>query len=273
MFCDLSICFVQLDYGFSCQCPRCESSASSGGSWGVVCTACGKTVDGALELREASSRQEAVIEADGNTILLESPIASQCFCGCAPCCCAISLHVCPVIASCPCGQSLLEIRIRLQRLLSSLISWTAPKPAAATMALVSAVESVRCLLPAESALMLRLLDACSLAVLSTLASNASALFEVGRMSWEAANLQAALVAQPSVSEVLMRCRAVKTAAAVGNTARVLEWGSCGVKVAGKIMGNDGEVVRLMRAWVSWPPGQPIDCRSSNLLSLLSLIAR
>lgn len=98
--------------------------------------------------------------------------------------------------------------------------------------------------------MLRLLDACCLAILATLGSDSKALCEVGRMSWEAADLHAEIAARPSVSEVLMRCRAVKAAAAAGDTAHVLEWGSSGVKMAGKFLGDDCEAVRLMRTLVS-----------------------
>ena len=245
----LSACSAQLDYGFSCRCARCAASAPAASSWGVVCTACGNTVDGALELRDAPSRHEAIIEPDVEADPLVSPIGSQCFCDCVPCCCAKSQHLCAVITTCSCGHSLLETRTRLQRLLSSVLVWTPPKPAAATMALVSAVESVRSLLPRASAVMLRLLDACCLALLTTLGADARALSEVGRMSWEAADLHREIAGWSSVSEVWMRCRAVKAAAAAGDTAHVLAWGAGGVKMAGKLLGNDGEAVRLMRAWV------------------------
>ncbi len=70
------------------------------------------------------------------------------------------------------------------------------------------------------------------------------------MSWDAADAYAIIVGQPSVSEVLMRCRAVKAAAAAGDSACVAAWGKSCVKLAGNVMGSDSEALRLMRMWVS-----------------------
>ncbi len=87
-------------------------------------------------------------------------------------------------------------------------------------------------------------------MLSTLEGDTKGLSIVGQLSWDAADLHARVTGRPSVSEVLMRCRAVKAAAAVDDSARVAEWGQCCMKLAGNVMGNDSEVVRLLRSWVS-----------------------
>jgi hypothetical protein len=69
------------------------------------------------------------------------------------------------------------------------------------------------------------------------------------MSWEAADSRRAIVQQPSVSEVFLRCRAVKAAAAAGDFKNVIDKGSSSVQLAVRVMGNDCDVVRQMRSWV------------------------
>lgn len=140
--------------------------------------------------------------------------------------------------------------MRLQRVLSTLLTWAPPKPAPATLALVSAVESVTRVLPMHSAVTVRLVDACCLAILATLGADAKGMPIISKMSWDAADTIAIIVGQPSVSEVLMRCRAVKAAAAAGDSDSVAAWGKSCVKMAGNVLGSDSEVVRLLRMWVS-----------------------
>ena len=219
-------------------------------SWGVVCPACGSGVDGALELRDKPSDSAALFECDVDVDQPVPALESSCFCECAPCCCRQSQHLCPVIATCSCGHSLVDIRTRLQRLLSTFLSWTPPKPLAATLALVSAIEAVRPLLPKTSAVMLRLLDACCLAMLATLGGDVRGFAAVSRMSREAADTQACVLKRLSVGEVLMRYRYVKAAAAAGDCSEVVAGGQSCVKVAAMVMGGDCEAVRRIRQWVS-----------------------
>ena len=148
-------------------------------SWGVVCGACGAAVDGALELRDFPSDSPSIFDPDVEIDPPVPPLEPSCFCACVPCCCPLSLHVCPVISTCACGASILESCTRLQRLMSTLRSWAPPKPAAAAMSLVSAVESARALLPKHSAVMMRLLDACCLALLSSHAISDRAYAVIG----------------------------------------------------------------------------------------------
>jgi hypothetical protein len=219
-------------------------------SWGVVCGGCGAVVNAAVELRDALSDSPSIFEPD---VEIDPPVPplqpSSCFCACVPCCCPLSLHVCPVIPACTCDTSILETCTRLQRLLSTLRSWAPPKPAAATMSLVSAVESARALLPVHSAVMQRLLDACCLALLSADGISEKGYAAVGAMSWEAADILAAITCRASVTEVLLRCRAVKAAAAAADCDRVVAWGGSCVKMAGNVLGNESEAVRLLRVWV------------------------
>ena len=69
------------------------------------------------------------------------------------------------------------------------------------------------------------------------------------MSWEAADIVAAISCGASVTEVLMRCRAVKAAAAAADCDRVVAWGGSCVKMAGNVLGNESEAVRLLRVQV------------------------
>jgi hypothetical protein len=75
-------------------------------------------------------------------------------------------------------------------------------------------------------MMMRLVDACCLALLSTLSSDPKALLAVADLSWQAADAHVQVMRRASVSEVLMRCRAIKAAAAAGDTSRVVSWGTC-----------------------------------------------
>lgn len=87
-------------------------------------------------------------------------------------------------------------------------------------------------------------------MLSTIEGDIKGLSVVGKLSWDAADFHTRVTGGPSVGEVLMRGRAVKAAAAAGDSARVAEWGKCCIKLAANVMGNDSEVVRLLRSWVS-----------------------
>jgi len=130
------------------------------------------------------------------------------------------------------------------------MSWAPPRPAAAGVALASAVESVRHLLPVTSAVMLRMMDACCLAVLATVDGDARGFAAVSSMSRDAADMQFGILRRLSVGEVLMRYRAVKAAAAAGDSGSVVAAGQSGVKIAAMVMGSDCEAVRCMRQWVS-----------------------
>jgi hypothetical protein len=220
-------------------------------AWGMTCVACGATVDGALELRDAPCASTSIFETgSGSESDLQTQDSPSCFCCCDPCSCHSSQHLFLAIDACFCGHSLVDSRVRLQRVLSSLLSWAPPKPVPATLALVSAVESVTRVLPRHSAVAVRLVDACCLAILATLGADAKGMPIVSKLSWDAADTIAIIVGQPSVSEVLMRCRAVKAAAAAGDSDCVAAWGKSCVKLAGNVLGSDSEVLRLLRMWVS-----------------------